>query len=424
MSLHECTRLGLVPEVTRLLRDGMQPNKWGHTGMAPLHIASKEGFVMLIDLLMSAKPTKADVDRRTGDRKQETALHIAIIDNDEDAIPVTRSLLKHKANVNLACADGWSSLHKVAQTGNYEVAQLLLGAGAAVNSTDNDGATPLHYSLAQSHVQLVKLLLHHDADHHARDHVLGGSSLQRAVRAKSPELVEMLLRHCRTITDTGEHRGITDSNAPDHAGWTALHHAAANGCSEIVQLLLLSGGEFEAMTFPKEDAGSMDRGGVTPLDLSTSRSHDHVSDILRQWEYFLIDQDGDGELTTEELVAFVRKTEGLDNEVEKRKSYIKEKPKVRRLPGDITTPETILDYKCVLDQIVFLGKPVMQNRWQAAGGVMNITSLQACSANMISNVNLDDPLICSGDLQNLSPEIGSAAMRAAREATQRMKQAF
>ena len=25
---------------------------------------------------------------------------------------------------------------------------------------------------------------------------------------------------------------------------------------------------------------------------------DHVSDILRQWEYFLIDQDGDGELTT------------------------------------------------------------------------------------------------------------------------------
>ena len=66
MSLHECTRLGLVPEVTRLLRDGMQPNKWGHTGMAPLHIASKEGYVMLIDLLMSAKPTKADVDRRTG----------------------------------------------------------------------------------------------------------------------------------------------------------------------------------------------------------------------------------------------------------------------------------------------------------------------------------------------------------------------
>jgi len=104
MSLHECTRLGLVPEVTRLLRDGMQPNKWGHTGMAPLHIAAKEGHVMLIDLLMSAKPTKADVDRRTEDRKQETALHIAIIDNDEDAIPVTRSLLGHKADMNLACA--------------------------------------------------------------------------------------------------------------------------------------------------------------------------------------------------------------------------------------------------------------------------------------------------------------------------------
>lgn len=123
-------------------------------------------------------------------------------------------------------------------------------------------------------------------------------------------------------------------------------------------------------------------------------------------------------------MAFVRKTEGLDDEVEKRKSYIKEKPKVRRLPGAITTPDTILDYKCVLDQIVFLGKPVMQTRWQAAGGAMNITLLQSCSANMISNVDLSDPLICSKDLQNASPEIGSAAMRAAREATQRMKQAF
>jgi len=320
--------------------------------------------------------------------------------------------------------DGWSSLHKVAQTGNYEVAQLLLGASAAVNATDNDGASTLHYSLAQSHIKLVKLLLHHNADHHARDHVLGGGSLQRAVRARSPQLVEMLLRHCETITDTGEHRGITDSNAPDYAGWTALHHAAANGCTEIVQLLLLSGAEFEAMTFPKEDAGSMDHGGLTPLDLSTARSHDHVSDILRQWEYFLIDQDGDGELTTDELVAFVRKTEGLDDTVEQRKSYIKERPKVRRLPGVITSPKNILEYKCALDQMVFLGKPMMQTRWQAAGGATNISELQYCSSNTISNISLADPLISSTDLQNSTPEVDFAVLKATREATERMKQGF
>jgi hypothetical protein len=71
-----------------------------------------------------------------------------------------------------------------------------------------------------------------------------------------------------------------------------------------------------------------DLGGKTPLALGTQAaavSHlgplkgkagsdrvtpeGDIEDLLRKWEYFLIDDDGDGNLTAEELVDFVKETE-------------------------------------------------------------------------------------------------------------------
>lgn len=73
----------------------------------------------------------------------------------------------------------------------------------------------------------------------------------------------------------------------------------------------------------------------------------------------LIDEDGDGDLTMEEMVAFVRKTEGLDGPQEEVPDYLKPKPKVLRVPGPITSPERMDDYESYLpDRIQFLGDPL------------------------------------------------------------------
>lgn len=46
-----------------------------------------------------------------------------------------------------------------AAAGHFEVAQLLLAAGADVKAVDSDGFTALHAAAQNSHVALVKLLL-------------------------------------------------------------------------------------------------------------------------------------------------------------------------------------------------------------------------------------------------------------------------
>jgi len=60
-------------------------------------------------------------------------------------------------------------LHGVANLCRLEFCRMLLEHKAAINIPRDDGETPLHAASRNGHTEVVRLLLEHGADPHARD---------------------------------------------------------------------------------------------------------------------------------------------------------------------------------------------------------------------------------------------------------------
>lgn len=107
-----------------------------------------------------------------------------------------------------------------------DVAQLtsLLAAGADPNLTNADGWTPLMFAAFGSEAGIVDRLAAAgaDVDQRARD---GSTALMKAVLWRNAAIAIALLRHG------------ADPTVQDREGWTAASIAAAQGDTELVQLL-------------------------------------------------------------------------------------------------------------------------------------------------------------------------------------------
>lgn len=58
-----------------------------------------------------------------------------------------------------SAADGGTPLHRAAQVGNIEIAQVLINHGTDINAPNYLGQTPLHVSLEKNNVDFAKFLL-------------------------------------------------------------------------------------------------------------------------------------------------------------------------------------------------------------------------------------------------------------------------
>jgi len=99
---------------------------------------------------------------------------------------------------------GDTPLHLAAAAVNQQAVKLLLEAGADANAENRRKAAPLHYACdprpalkdvwnPKQQVAVIELLLKHDADIEKADRG-GVTALHRAVRARSPEAVQRLLK--------------------------------------------------------------------------------------------------------------------------------------------------------------------------------------------------------------------------------------
>jgi len=73
-------------------------------------------------------------------------------------LEVVQSLIGRGADVNKSNNDGRTPLYWASCCGHLEVVRALLAAGADVNRRDNRGNTPLSGALAMSHTQVADLL--------------------------------------------------------------------------------------------------------------------------------------------------------------------------------------------------------------------------------------------------------------------------
>lgn len=153
------------------------------------------------------------------------ALHLAIRDND---IAAVEKLINQKVNLNAVDSRGCglTPLYLSMKQGRIEIMELLLEAGADVNSKTEQ--IPLHFSVQIKSVEMTELLLKYDAVVDRKNHT-GETALMLALGRKFFDLARVLIKHGAKV-DACTNRGVT-----------SLHLAAKRNDVETVNFLLSLG---------------------------------------------------------------------------------------------------------------------------------------------------------------------------------------
>jgi ankyrin repeat protein len=153
------------------------------------------------------------------------------------------TLLKGRADVNVADLDGTSALHWAVVRDNVAAVDALVRAGADVKKANRYGVTPLAVACTNGNVEIIRRLLDAGADANTMT-VDGESVLMDAARTGKAEAVKLLLAHGAKVNAREELRGQN-----------ALMWAAAENNADVVTTLVESGAEIN----------SRSKGGFTPL---------------------------------------------------------------------------------------------------------------------------------------------------------------
>jgi serine/threonine-protein kinase TNNI3K len=273
-----------------LLEHGADPMAAGFQKTTALHVATWDGHLDTVALLLSsALPESAPVVD-LADALGTTALHWAAY-RGQDAI--VRTLCAHGANANTASVAlqtplhlAWSVLPQYvaifsplwvccsAMCHHRCVLELTSVAGLDAGAADKDGHTALHHCCAQGDVRSLNHLaeqLHVPLDVRT---VYGDTLLHAACYHGRSEVAKYLLQHLKQQAmldieniygETPLHAACTDGSnihlvsflaechpaclnrqGPD--GHTPLHSASLNGHAHIVQLLLTLGADITLRT--------------------------------------------------------------------------------------------------------------------------------------------------------------------------------
>ena len=111
----------------------------GKHKMTPLGIATRQGYLDVIKILLDAKADMSETDEDGA-----TPLHIASENGD---YKIVDTLLKYDVKsrcVNQMKNKGASALYVAAQNGHDEICRKLLAVGADVDMSRDDGCSPLY----------------------------------------------------------------------------------------------------------------------------------------------------------------------------------------------------------------------------------------------------------------------------------------
>ncbi len=216
---------GNLQVVRDLLGAGANVNAQGSDGRTALFVASQEGHLEVIKLLLQTD--KVDVNLQT--TNGETALHASSL---YGHLEVVRELLQNnKVDVNLQTtngatalhasslngSDGWTALILACQQGHVEVVrELLQNNKVDVNLQTTDGATALHVVTEYYKPKVVSLLLEHDnLDVNSQD-AIGATALHIASAKGRVDIVEMLLQNNNVDVKLKNEKGSTAGEMGEH----------------------------------------------------------------------------------------------------------------------------------------------------------------------------------------------------------------
>ena len=176
-----------------------------------------------------------------------------------------RTLVKQRADVNVAEQDGTTALHWAARAGDASLVDLLLRSGAKASATNRYGVTPLSIAAINGDAAIIERLLKAGADANAA--VTDGESvLMLASRTGKVDAIKTLVAH-----------GANVNAKETRMGETPLMWAAAENNGPAVRILVELGADINARSatvkYPEQKpfdpsnyvGSSVPKGQWTPL---------------------------------------------------------------------------------------------------------------------------------------------------------------
>jgi ankyrin repeat protein len=187
MKIQDAAKVGDINKVKELINSNgtADINELDGNGMAALHWASSFGHVEIATLLIS---NGAQVNLRN--KYGGTPIHLATW---EGCLEIVKLLLDY-GDYSTALLDddeGRTPLHNAAQRGFIEIGKLLLSKGASVYTGDYDSWTPLHRAAYNGHKEMVELLLTNESYIDVKNKY-GMTPLQMANEKGYNEIVQVL----------------------------------------------------------------------------------------------------------------------------------------------------------------------------------------------------------------------------------------
>ena len=173
--------------------------------------------------------------------------------------------------------DGWTALERASINNQCDTIKALIESGADPNREDEDGQTPLYWTVKKGHREASDTLMACGA-HYDKADLLGSTPLHCAAQSGHREVVIVLLK-----------RGA-DPARPCKEGNTPLHLASKSGHQDIVELII-------ALGIDPNPANSM---GESPFIMATRSGNANVvkSFLENKW-------------ATSQLVQFLRLHQAL-----------------------------------------------------------------------------------------------------------------
>ena len=192
---------------------------------------------------------------------KETPLHLAAKNGFRDLVDV---LVQSGGNVNARNFPMQETpLHLATRNGHRHIAQFLVQQGSQVNARNVPSReTPLHLASRNGHLQIAEFLIHHGSQVNARNAPWQETPLQLASKNGHQQIAESLIK-------TG---GLVNARKRP---WkeTALYLASRNGHQQIAEVLIQHGGQVDARNIPWQE---------TPLHLAAMNRQQQIAEFLMQ----------------------------------------------------------------------------------------------------------------------------------------------
>jgi len=261
--------------VEELLKRGADVHAASKGGFTPLMFAAQQGDIDTARILITAGARPNDVYSSSG-------LTPLIIASAMGSAAVVDLLLDNGANPNLVEYAGYTALAWVVRDWDYgidlkgkgtvlKIVKSLLAHGAnpnfrlqqrkpslTVTEISLQGATPLLLAAEVNNLDVIKALVEAGADpliptlQGTTALILASGAGTDVQRARSPEERAMAIETVKYLVEHG-----ADVNVAGQYGWTALHAAAYQGLTDVIEFLVSKGA----------NVNEMDAFGQTPLSI-------------------------------------------------------------------------------------------------------------------------------------------------------------